>query len=328
MKPNAQIKSISVCKSGDIKIIAQSPHDENILRQEWPQEKHGRLKPRLPKENTANQEVIIRNIPSTITVSEIREHLRELFIDPKDIYRFNKKGSQDPSNNVKVTVGSKVEKEHLLNNGLGMYNHHFWIVEGQALPKIIQCFKCQKFGHNFFECKVETSTCVRCSGSHRLGECTEKKESAKCSNCAGNHAASYKGCSHYKEEIKRAKVTELQSGQGSKQKSYAKVASASAQQTGNSVDTISLLGCLAECLSELISHINESIKAGKEPDELKPFSIISNAAARHLNIDIHVNDLYVRGLCPSPPKGNAPSVNASAGKQNLQESGQDSSSST
>ena len=218
LKPNAKIKSTSVCKSGDIKLIAHSPHDENILRQEWSQEKYDRLKPRLPKEITANQEVIIRNIPTTISISEIRQRLRELFIDPKDIYRFNKKGSQDPSNNVKVTIGSKKEREYLLNNGLGMYNHHFHIVEGQALPKITQCFKCQKFGHNFFECKAETSTCVRCSGSHRLGECTALKESAKCSNCSGNHAASYKGCSHYKGEVKKVKDVESQGGQEGRQK--------------------------------------------------------------------------------------------------------------
>ena len=80
----------------------------------------------------------------------------------------------------------------------------------------------------------------------------------------------------------------------------------------------------------MISHINESIKAGKEPDELRPFSIISNAAARHLNIDIHVNDLYIRGLCPLPLKGNASTANqnANAGTQHLPVRGQDSESST
>ena len=65
LKPEAVLKSVSVCRSGDIKIVASTPHDENILRQTWANhETHGQFKPRLPKEKTANHETTILNLPT------------------------------------------------------------------------------------------------------------------------------------------------------------------------------------------------------------------------------------------------------------------------
>ena len=315
LKPDANIKSISVCKSGDLKLVAQTPHDENILRQDWPQDKYGKLKARLPKENTANHEVIITNIPVCVTSLEIKERAKELLLDPKDVYRFNKKGTQEPSKNVKVTLGSKAEKDHLLSHGFGIYSQHFKVVENRANPSVSQCFKCQRFGHNFYECKATASTCLRCGEQHRLSECKADKGKPKCSNCSGNHAASYKGCPIYKEEQKKAKEAEEKARKTNQGKTYATVLSSSQNMT-NQADTISLLACLAECLSELVSHVKECLKSGKELNDLAPFSIISHAAKRHLNLDIHQNDLFTRGLCPSPRKDQEKSSMAIAAESN------------
>ena len=184
LKPQAKIKSIQVCKSGDLKLTAQTPHDENILRQNWPQDRHGPIKPRLPKEKTADQAVIIHNIPPLVTNGDIKERLQELLIEPKDIYRFNKKGSQEPSMNVKVTLGSKADKDHLISHGFGIFSQHFKVSEAQSMPNIVQCYKCQKFGHNFFECQATTDTCLRCAASHSHRHCTEPKENSKCSTAS------------------------------------------------------------------------------------------------------------------------------------------------
>ena len=156
LKPEVNYHSISVCKSGDIKLVATTPHDENILRQPWPtHEIYGQFKPRLPKEKTANHEATILNIPICITNKEIHEQLSASMLSPKDIYRFNKKGTQEPSRNVKVTFGSKREQESLISHGFGIYSQHFKVVENKPPPKVIQCYKCQKFGHNFYDCKED-----------------------------------------------------------------------------------------------------------------------------------------------------------------------------
>ena len=295
LKPEAKIKSITVCKSGDIRLIAQSPHDENILRQPWaPHEAHGQLKPRLPKEKTANHEVTIVNIPTCISNQEIKDRLNENQLSPKDIYRFNKKGSTEPSKNVKVTFGLKSEKDHLISHGFGIYSQHFKVFENKPLPSVLQCYKCQGFGHNFFDCAKSESVCLRCGGNHRLSSCTTKKEEAKCANCAGNHPASYRGCTKYKEALMSAK---------DKEKDESKKVPASYAAKTKQVDPEALLACLAECLSELVSLVKTSMEKGEPLDDMKPFSIVSTAAARHMNIQIDVNDLFVKGLCPSPPKG-------------------------
>ena len=302
LKPEAKIKNIFVCHpSGDLKLTALTPHDENILRQEWPQDKYGSLRPRLPKEKTANQEVVITNIPTCVSNAEIQEKLRESQIEPKDIFRFNRKGSNDPSLNVKISLGSAKDKERLMKNGFFIYSQHFRVVEGKAAPNVIQCFKCQKYGHPFFQCKATNSTCLRCAGNHRLSECTAAKESAKCSNCNGNHAASYKGCQMYKDEVKKAKEEEEKKSQEKRQSSLAKIVAPS-QRPATQPDTLSLLSCLAESLSELVSHFKEAIGKGEEPNELAPFNIVSKAAHRHLNLEVSVHYLYMKVLNLTPTK--------------------------
>ena len=41
----------------------------------------------------------------------------------------------------------------------------------------------------------------RCEGHHKLAECTVPRDNPKCVNCHGAHAASYKGCSKYQDEL-------------------------------------------------------------------------------------------------------------------------------
>ena len=302
LKPEAAFKSVSVCRSGDIRIIASTPHDENILRQAWVNhETHGQFKPRLLKEKTANHETTIQNLPTCITNKEIEDQLKENLLSPKDIYRFNKKGTQEPSKNVKVTFGSKTEKDSFIASGFFIYSQHFKVVENKPLPSVLQCYKCQKFGHNFFECKEAASTCLRCGGDHRLAACTIQKEQAKCANCLQNHAANYKGCQSYKEALKNAKETEANQPRST---SYATVAQMPAPMKPESI-----LACLAECLSELVSLMKTSTSKNEPLDDMAPFKIVSSAAARHLNVHFDAKEIFLKAISPSPTSSPAkPSV--------------------
>ena len=292
LKPEAVLKSVSVCRSGDIKLVASTPHDENILRQTWVNhETHGQFKPRLPKEKTANHETTILNLPTCITNTEIQDQLKESLLSPKDIYRFNKKGTQEPSRNVKVTFGSKTEKDSFIAAGFCIYSQHFKVVENKPLPNVLQCYKCQKFGHNFFECKEAASKCLRCGGDHRLTLCTVQKEQAKCANCHENHAANYKGCQSYKEALKNAKDSEVNQGKHS----YASVTRGSI-----SLKPEAVLACLAECLSELVSLLKVSISKDSPLDDMAPFKIVSSAAARHMNVHFEAKDIFLKAISPTP----------------------------
>ena len=62
--------------------------------------------------------------------------------------------------------------------------------------RIIQCKRCQNFGHSFNFCGKQ-ARCVRCAGKHLSSDCEWPKRviNPKCVNCgAWGHPASYRGC--------------------------------------------------------------------------------------------------------------------------------------
>ena len=79
-------------------------------------------------------------------------------------------------------------------------------VEEPYKPKIIsQCLNCQEYGHTKSYCNY-LSRCVRCGGHHQSSDCTISRDTPpKCALCLGNHPASYRGCSVYKEIQRRKK---------------------------------------------------------------------------------------------------------------------------
>ena len=192
---------------------------------------------------------------------------------------------------MKVTFGSKTEKDNFIAAGFSIYSQHFKVVENKPLPTVLQCYKCQKFGHNFFECKEAASRCLRCGGDHRLTSCTVQKEQAKCANCLENHAANYRGCQSYKEALKSAKDSEVTQG---------KLSYASVTRNPVSPKPEAILACLAECLSELVSLLKVSISKSIPLDDMAPFQIVSSAAARHLNMNFDAKEIFLKAMSPTP----------------------------
>lgn len=64
---------------------------------------------------------------------------------------------------------------------------------------LVQCFRCQEFGHTKSYCK-KPFRCVKCGGDHSTIDCTKPADVApKCVHCKNNHTASYKGCPTYQK---------------------------------------------------------------------------------------------------------------------------------
>ena len=65
---------------------------------------------------------------------------------------------------------------------------------------IVQCKKCQRYGHTQNFCKRDPK-CVKCAGDHLTVDCTKPKklQNPKCANCGESHPASYRGCVIAKE---------------------------------------------------------------------------------------------------------------------------------
>ena len=76
-----------------------------------------------------------------------------------------------------------------------------------------------------------------------------------------------------------------------------------------------ILACLAECLSELVSLFNDSMKKSQPLDDMQPFKIVASAAARQLNIHLDANEILMKVIsptpAPSPVKPSAPPESSS-----------------
>ena len=79
-------------------------------------------------------------------------------------------------------------------------NKHFKPAEMTTKSK--RCTKCQKHGHQKFQCKAKTPICAFCAGTHDSDKCYKdikagKTVVRKCANCGGHHPASSKQCIKY-----------------------------------------------------------------------------------------------------------------------------------
>lgn len=70
---------------------------------------------------------------------------------------------------------------------------------------IVQCHRCQQFGHTKTYCR-NTFICVKCGLNHPTKVCPKPPNAnPKCANCLESHAASYKGCEVYRKIVQKQK---------------------------------------------------------------------------------------------------------------------------
>lgn len=71
----------------------------------------------------------------------------------------------------------------------------------RKIDELVQCYRCQQFGHTKTYCK-KPYRCVKCGLGHPTAECTKQVSSPpQCVHCLQNHTANYKGCKIYKELV-------------------------------------------------------------------------------------------------------------------------------
>lgn len=78
-------------------------------------------------------------------------------------------------------------------------NANFIIEAPKKFNDIVQCHRCQDFGHTKTYCR-RTFRCVKCGLDHPTAECKKQANTPpKCVHCLGNHTANYKGCASYQK---------------------------------------------------------------------------------------------------------------------------------
>jgi hypothetical protein len=71
--------------------------------------------------------------------------------------------------------------------------------------EIVQCHKCQKWGHAATNCYA-AAECLKCANNHLISECTLKKDAEedqrkiKCANCSQGHLVNGTDCEKYQQK--------------------------------------------------------------------------------------------------------------------------------
>lgn len=160
--------------------------------------------------------VVLKNLDNTFEEEDIREALNNLNIsDCKivDVFKIKTRASET-NNSLNLWLISLSNDSNLKS----LYNIRFLLntrisFEKYINKKVIQCKKCQRFDHIAKNCNMNFK-CVKCSDSHIPGNCPldndpEANNKLKCANCQMSHTANYRGCTKYKDVLKkRIKHTE------------------------------------------------------------------------------------------------------------------------
>lgn len=83
-------------------------------------------------------------------------------------------------------------------------NHCIVQIEApRSTDDIVQCHRCQQFGHTKTYCR-KPFVCVKCGLGHATPECQKLIETPpRCVNCLKHHTASYRGCEVYQTLLRK-----------------------------------------------------------------------------------------------------------------------------
>lgn len=136
--------------------------------------------------------IVIRNIPCEVECVDVQNDLIDQGFHPTKVTRMINKRTHKPMPLVIVQLPKTEKNIYNIETVAGM------VIQIEALKtnnQVVQCFRCQKYGHGQTHCTAEYK-CVKCSKNHRAYECDmTKNEKPICANCGENHVASYRGCS-------------------------------------------------------------------------------------------------------------------------------------
>ena len=144
--------------------------------------------------------IVIKGIHHTTPVADIKADLLSLGYQVRNVFNIKSRVTKQPLSIFFVdldpsTNNKDVYKIKHLSNAMVS------IEPPKQTDDLVQCYRCQEFGHSKTYCK-RPYKCVKCGNGHQTSTCTKDINTPpKCVHCLENHTASYKGCRIYQEII-------------------------------------------------------------------------------------------------------------------------------
>jgi hypothetical protein len=186
-------------KVNNIKINVQTIGDFRSLTKLLDEKNYEYYTYRLKEEKDIS--AIIRNLPMSITTSEVTEELKNLNYPVQSVIRLtNKDKAPTPLLAIQLLNNPRGQEIFKLNKLLNC----IIIIEPRRMSKDPpQCTNCQRYGHIHKSCKLQPR-CVKCNGQHHYSKCEKTQITPpNCVNCNGAHPANYKGCTYFKNIINK-----------------------------------------------------------------------------------------------------------------------------
>lgn len=141
--------------------------------------------------------VVIRNLHHTTNTDTIVKEIEEYGHKVSNIMNIRHRKSKEPLPMFFVDLAPKENNKNIYDMQY-LYNTKITIEAPRKKNTIVQCTRCQNYGHTKSYC-FRPYACVKCGGEHNTIECKKNPNTpAKCALCGSNHPANYKGCEIYK----------------------------------------------------------------------------------------------------------------------------------
>lgn len=146
--------------------------------------------------------VVIKGLHHSTSISDIKARLLSLGHQVRSVRNAISRTTKEPLPMFFVDLDPNVNNKEIYN--IRSFKNAIITIEAtKRFDDIVQCFRCQEFGHTKSYCR-KPYRCVKCGLGHSTAECKKPANTPpNCVHCEGNHTASYKGCTTYQKLANR-----------------------------------------------------------------------------------------------------------------------------
>lgn len=145
---------------------------------------------------------VIKGLHHSTQVSDIKAYLLSLGHQVRSVRNVVSRVTKDPLPMFFVDLDPNPNNKDIFD--IRSFDNAIIDIEApKKFDDIVQCFRCQEFGHTRSYCH-KPFRCVKCGLGHSTAECTKAPNTPpKCVHCLQNHTASYKGCKIYQDLVNK-----------------------------------------------------------------------------------------------------------------------------
>lgn len=156
--------------------------------------------------------IVVKNLHFTTPIDVIKDTIEKEGHKVRNIVNIKSRFTKEPLSMFFVDLEPGSNNKNVFNIRY-IYNAVIKIEPPKKVEDVVQCHRCQQFGHSKTYCR-KIYRCVKCGLNHPSSQCTKDcNVPPQCSNCLENHTASYRGCRIYKELVQKKQFNKRQNNE-------------------------------------------------------------------------------------------------------------------